>query len=550
MKSIILTLITLAFTSSQILGQNIQFDWNNIIGSSGNNIAKSIISDENGYLYVAGEFYGDLILGDSVVTGLADRNIFIFKLDLDGNLIWSRSLGSNTPISLGQICFDTSMNIVCTGTFSNTLLLNDTTITSNGGTDIFLLKVKNTGETISINSDGGIGDENSNSLCVNKNNDLYICGGFSGTSSFGDITMTSYGYWQYTPWGDYVYIDVQNAFFAKYDSQNNCIFAKQVTENRSDLYSILTDSDNNIYTTGYFSGYDAITDTVAQEVGEFLVFKYNQNGEFVNLIQEGSDNNYIKGKSLAIDNEDNLYISGYIGCHNCMFGDSLIPDSHNDAFLVKYNSQGDMDWINLIGQYHGDYDGNENSGNSIVIDKNNDVILTGYFDGIELNGEIILGNGIRLDILLMKFNQNGEIITIGKYGYPSWDKGESITIDSSNNIYIVGITYLNNMSSDLPSYIFIAKVDTVYPLLNIDINTLDQVNIYPNPSSGLFNIDLPSNFNQKATIIVCNVEGKILFTSNVTQKHNEILLQGIKPGLYLVKILIKDKIYFKKLLIQ
>jgi hypothetical protein len=553
MKPKILIILILVLISGQVCSQELNFTWSKTAGTSGNNSGKNIIYDNAGYLYVAGEFYGDFSIGDSLITGFANRNIFIIKFDLDGKLIWAKSMGSNVPGNiynfLGQICFDANMNIVCTGTFSDALILNDTIINSNGGTDIFILRIKNTGEILSVSSDGGIGDENSNSICVDKNDNIYICGGFTGITTFGSQTLTSSGYWQYTPWGDSVYLPVENGFFSKYDNQLNCLFSKQICKNRSVLYSIISDTTDNIYTTGYFSSFNNLTDTIANHIGNFLVFKYDQDGNLINLIQEGSNNNFILAKALAIDNENNLLVTGSIECSGCIFGDSLLPSGSTDAFLVKYDHLGQMKWINLLGQDH-DADGNNNSGNSILIDNNNNIVIAGYFDYLDLNGVIMEGNNSSIDFLVMKFDKNGSIINIGKYGYSTWDTGESVTLDSANNIYFTGYTYLGATSTSYPSYIFVAKIYSIPALGIADLVMHNNIQIYPNPSHGSFTIDLPANINQPTIISVSNIEGKVLYIAGIYKEHNEIILKEYKPGLYILKIKVGNMTYNKKLLIH
>ena len=550
MKSKNLMILILILLSELVYSQEMNFAWSKITGTSGNNKGTSIISDKNGYLFVAGEFNADFIYNDNTITGLGQNNIFILKLDLAGNLIWSKCFGSNSNATIQQICFDTSMNVVCTGTFSGSLLLNDTAINSIGGSDIFILKIKNTGETMSVLTDGGTGNENSNALCVDKKNNIYVCGSFKGSATFGNQSLTSSAYWQYTPWGDSVYTYNENGFFAKYNSQNECLFAKQICKDRSDLYSIVSDTSDNIFTTGFFESYNDLKDTIATEIGNFLVFNYNSEGKLINLIQEGSNNNYIRGNSLAIDNENNVLIAGYIGCHNCVFGDSLLPLSYNDAFLVKYDNSGTMKWINLIGQYDGDYDGNENSGNSIIVDKYDNIILSGYFDAIESKDLVVIGNNSSIDFLIMKFNKNGSITNIGTHGYPSWDSGESVTIDTSNNIYFTGYTFLGAASNQYPSYVFIGRVDSM-PTLGIESMEMhENITIYPNPTHGSFYVDLPGDGNKSAIISVSNVEGKIVLLKELPQKHNEIIIKDYKPGLYIIKIQVGYVIYSKKLLIE
>jgi hypothetical protein len=209
-----------------------------------------------------------------------------------------------------------------------------------------------------------------------------------------------------------------------------------------------------------------------------------------------------------------------------------------------------MKWIHLIGQYNGDSDGNENSGNSIVVDKQNNIILTGYFDGMDFNGVIITGNNSSIDFLVMKFTQSGNIINIGKYGYPTWDVGEGISIDNANNIYFTGYTYKGATSTAFPSYIFIAKVDSSFPLGIEDADMSNKIKIYPNPTHGIFTIDLSADFNQKATIYISSIDGKIMYCTDINEKREEVFFTGNKPNLYIIRIQFKDKVYYKKLLIQ
>lgn len=327
------------------------------------------------------------------------------------------------------------------------------------------------------------------------------------------------------------------------------MFAIQICKDRSELYSIISDADNNIYTTGFFANHRKTTDTVTSEIGDFLVFKYDQHGKFINLIQEGSDNNFILANALAIDKENNLLVTGSIECSGCIFGDSILPFGRRDAFLVKYDPRGNMKWINLIGQDH-DADGNNNSGNSIVIDNENNVLIAGEFDYIDFNGVITKGNNSSIDFLIMKFDQNGHLLNMGKYGNSTWDGAKGLTIDSENNIYFTGYTYLGATSTAYPSYIFIGKIDSIFPTGIKDETMTDKIKIYPNPAHDVVYIDLPSEICQKAKIEIISLDGKIIYNTSTREKHHKILLPDNKPNFYVIKLQIRDKVYFEKLLIR
>jgi hypothetical protein len=71
------------------------------------------------------------------------------------------------------------------------------------------------------------------------------------------------------------------------------------------------------------------------------------------------------------------------------------------------------------------------------------------------------------------------------------------------------------------------------------------VRVFPNPSTGKFSIDFPSN--ETINIQVYNIMGAMILQQ---QNTNEIDLSGAAKGLYLVKIYAGSKIYNTKVLIQ
>lgn len=550
MKKVILPL--LAFLSMTFLPitsytQNMQFGWSHVLGTAGNNMGKSILADDEGYLYVAGEFFDDFSFGDSILYGPGLSNVFLVKLNSMGELIWVRSFGGTGQVKLRGMAFDQEMNLVCTGSYSLILSVNDTAIESNGGSDIFILRLDTSGDWIGIHSDGGTGDEYAIALDIDQTGNILVAGSFRGESAFGNVSLTSSGEWIWTPWGNQ-FVFIENPLLLKYGPGFECAYAKKISRKYGQLCAIASDSQENIYVSGYFSSADSLVDTTASEIGKFMVFKYNASGQLTGFIQEGSGNNYIKGNALAVDSQDNLYAAGYIGCTGCVFGDSLLPESYNDAFLVKYDPQGGMQWINLIGQYNGDYDGNENSAKALAIDEEDNVYLAGYYDGIVWNGIEIIGTNSGLDFLVVKTHPDGMIANIGAYGYPSWDSGEGICLDHEGKICITGYTYLDGMSTEYPSYIFITKVDSLLPVAVPEAQMAGQVKAYPNPTKGNVTIDLPEGMNYPATFSVISLDGKTIYESRINCSHVEIDLSGQEPGLYCLKVKSAGGIYCRNLI--
>ena len=95
--------------------------------------------------------------------------------------------------------------------------------------------------------------------------------------------------------------------------------------------------------------------------------------------------------------------------------------------------------------------------------------------------------------------------------------------------------------------------DFLYRIMNQNIttsvrnNTVKTFEIYPNPSNGSFTINLPKAIQQKTAVVtITNIEGKIVFSTEVSNK--EIISPDIDlpDGLYVVAITTDKETYLAK----
>jgi len=108
---------------------------------------------------------------------------------------------------------------------------------------------------------------------------------------------------------------------------------------------------------------------------------------------------------------------------------------------------------------------------------------------------------------------------------------------STNTIYVVSGT---NNQGCINTYSFDISVDNCTGLNSaLEKNRLQPLKLYPNPNDGIFTIELS---DEEGLIIITDLVGKTVFTTNV-EKVNKIDLWQLTNGLYLVKLVNKDKIY-------
>src|SRR5688572_5005770 len=138
-----------------------------------------------------------------------------------------------------------------------------------------------------------------------------------------------------------------------------------------------------------------------------------------------------------IDEDDNIYCSGYF-TSNCYFNtDTLGSFGANDMFFAKYASNGNELWVKRLG-------GNNSIntvevGGVVSIDNlQNCVYFSGLFYGILTIDTFTLISSGGSDIFLAKFDFSGNCLWVKRAGGPSDDMVNNATIDSNGNIYWSG----------------------------------------------------------------------------------------------------------------
>lgn len=199
----------------------------------------------------------------------------------------------------------------------------------------------------------------------------------------------------------------------KYNSAGEVLWMAHYNEQTAgydDLaLSIALDKSGNVYVTGSSYG-DGTT-------YDYATVKYNSSGEEQWAARYNAPgNNYDIAFALAVDNSGYVYVTGY----------GYDEVSQKDYVTIKYNSDGDEEWV---ARYKGP--GNEfDEAYAIAVDNSGNVYVTGRS----------YGDGTSYDYATIKYNSDGDEEWVARYnGYlESPDEASAIAVDISGNVYVTG----------------------------------------------------------------------------------------------------------------
>ncbi len=169
------------------------FVWAKRIGNTGSDLGRSITSDGSNNIYLTGFFTGttdfDPDAGVFNLVAGAALDAFILKLNSSGNLVWAKCTNSGGSTCEGlSIQLDIQGNVYTAGIFQNVTDFdpgaNTTTLTSNGSSDIYILKLDPLGNFLWVRGFGNQNFEAANAIAVYNTNSVYTTGGYTGIVDF------------------------------------------------------------------------------------------------------------------------------------------------------------------------------------------------------------------------------------------------------------------------------------------------------------------------------------------------------------------------------
>ncbi|HKQ48154.1 MAG TPA: SBBP repeat-containing protein [Phycisphaerae bacterium] len=207
-----------------------------------------------------------------------------------------------------------------------------------------------------------------------------------------------------------------DAYLTKHDSSGSLLWTRLIGTSSEDRgHEVRVDAAGNAFVAGRTTG--NLAGLAGGEDG--FVRKIDPNGTTLWTRQFGTSA-ADSAEGLSLDSTGNVYVSGYTRGNL----DGQFNSGDTDAFLRKFDSNGNFQWTRLFGtNVHDD-------SVSVSVDPSGN----SYFTGITNAG---LGS---CDMYLAKYDSSGNSQWTNFLGSSSCDVATSVKADASGNIYLTGHT--------------------------------------------------------------------------------------------------------------
>ena len=362
---IILVIVFLIYVfQNKMFAQAPGFDWAvQAGGDSATSYAYNLAVDKSGNIIVTGVFYGTITFGDYVLHSFGTGDMFIAKYDSTGKVIWAKHAGSQDYDYGNDVAVDNNGNIYVTGVYSDSANFDSNILRSIGFQDVFLAKYSAGGQLLWIRHGGGEYDDYGYGVTTDMDGNIIITGQFQYTGIFDSQYLIGPG--------DY------NIYVVKYDPLGNILWARSAGGNS--YYnigeSVAANSKGDIFVTGSIGDTTKFDNITTASIGssDIMIAKYDSNGNIIWVKQTGGAENYNAAYDIAIDKNDNFYITGDLR-GIALFGNiEVSSNSISDIFIAKYNANGIPLWVKQESPTR-----NYNYAGSICSDPAGNISITGY----------------------------------------------------------------------------------------------------------------------------------------------------------------------------
>ncbi len=514
------------------------FLWAKRIGSPGDDGGNCIKADALGNVYVTGYFQetADFNPGagvfNMVAAGPGGDDIFVLKLDANGNFRWAKRMGEGNADIGNSLAVDATGNVYTTGFYVLWgLFLSPVDfdpgagafLLGGAGQEIFIQKLDSAGNFVWAKGIGSTGNNVGLSIALDASGNVYTTGFFQLTVDFdpgpGVANLTCAG--------------SKDAFILKLDNAGNYVWAKQMGSTAFDAgRAIAVDNAGNVYTTGQFSGtvdFDPnagvtnLTSTVG--VSDIFIQSLNSAGNFLWAKSMGGPL-FQNGVAIAVSSPGTVYVSGDFSMTVDFNPDApvfnITSPGFESMFVLKLGPTGALP-IKLL---------------SFSASQNENEIKTEWTTATETNNDYFT-------LERSSDAVNFEPISTVKGAGNSTSEREYAFADEHP---FKGVSYYRLKQTDYDGHFSYSDA------VAVSIVATHDFMVYPNPTTGRVFLNINSHTSENLRADVTDVTGRMVLSEPIQTNDGATVhaldLSSFEKGTYLVQLKGENFYEVKKIVVE
>lgn len=269
----------------------------------------------------------------------------------------------------------------------------------------------------------GYGNSNSeyvSDLAVDNDGNIYATGTFSGTLTIDGQSVVSAGSTDF--------------YVVKMTPDGSVVWLKSGgSSDVEQANAIAVDANANVYVAGLSNDYTSFdgNDFPSRGAKDGFLLKLDSDGNYVYVRTLGSyqDDNAL---DVAVDGANNVVVTGHFSFALQIGPTAFFQSARggDDAFLVKFDTSGDVVWSMTYASTSYDY------GRRVACDASNNVYIAGEFKGTIAFGGSSLQSANDRDVYVAKLNSAGTAQWALQFGATGNDSVKAMAVNSAGDVYL------------------------------------------------------------------------------------------------------------------
>jgi hypothetical protein len=451
-------------------------EWGISFGNSSGNSYIDVTVDADYNMIGVGHFGGTIDMQPgSGITNLVSgggQDVFIQKLDSNGNFIWAKKFSGASTEWVSAVCVDTYGNVIVGGSLTATCDFDPGAGVFNmspvGSDDAFLVKLDPSGNFLWAKSFSGSGESYLWALDSDGANNIFIAGGFDTSCDFdpgpGTQTLSSSG--------------STDIYVCKLDENGTYVWAKSygIGTHPEEVKDCRVDSNGDVivlgkfYNTVDFDPGAGVLNLTANPGNDVFVQKLDVNG---NLLWATAYGNSVNDMVFQIDLDSNqdIYIAGELeGTVDFDPGPGAFSFSSNsgskDGYVYKLGSNGSPIWVSTLGSVGEDFF------TGLCVNADNEVAVTGstyVYPDYLANGVVYPWVGVLANhAIIGKFDVNGNFIFARSFG-GSNSGGKLLDVGNDNLLNVMSFSGTVDLAPGPQVHTFVSMGSTDFFIQRLSV---------------------------------------------------------------------------------